>query len=77
VIHIEDNGRGISEEVAGKIFLPNFTTRSGGTGLGLAIVQEIIHGMNGEVKFSSSEKGTVFTIMLPGAFNPENDISTK
>lgn len=65
IIHIRDNGKGIPEEVAGKIFLPNFTTRSGGTGLGLAIVQEIIHGMKGEISFSSAETGTIFTIILP------------
>ena len=71
VIRIEDNGKGISDEVAEKIFLPNFTTRSGGTGLGLAIVQEIIHGLKGEVKFSSTEKGTIFTILLPDVHDLE------
>jgi len=65
LIHITDNGKGISDEVAGKIFLPNFTTRSGGMGLGLAIVQEIIRSMKGKVTFSSADSGTTFTLSLP------------
>ncbi|NVL73348.1 ATP-binding protein, partial [Escherichia coli] len=34
-----DDGAGISEEIAERIFRPFFTTRPTGTGLGLAVVQ--------------------------------------
>ena len=64
-IDIEDNGNGIPDELAEKIFLPNFTTKSGGAGLGLAIVREIIRSMGGEVNFASGKNGTVFTVTIP------------
>ena len=64
-IDIEDNGNGIPDELAEKIFLPNFTTKTGGAGLGLAIVRGIIRSMGGEVEFSSAKNRTVFTVNIP------------
>jgi nitrogen fixation/metabolism regulation signal transduction histidine kinase len=49
IITIIDNGSGISSDQAGKIFQPNFTTKSGGMGLGLAIVKNIIITNRGEI----------------------------
>ena len=71
---IEDNGIGIMPEQAGKIFQPNFTTKSGGMGLGLAIVRSIILSSGGEISFEShpGEK-TIFYIYLPAA--DQNDQS--
>ena len=65
IVDIEDNGDGVPDELAGKIFLPNFTTKSGGAGLGLAIVRGIIRGMGGDVNFASGKNGTVFTVRIP------------
>jgi nitrogen fixation/metabolism regulation signal transduction histidine kinase len=66
VIVITDNGSGIPPDQAGKIFQPNFTTKSGGMGLGLAIVKNIILGSGGTIDFQSEPgKGTVFTISFP------------
>ncbi len=66
VIAISDNGSGISADRAGKIFQPDFTTKSGGMGLGLAIVKSIVTGMQGEITFSSTEQhGTTFIIKIP------------
>jgi two-component system, NtrC family, nitrogen regulation sensor histidine kinase NtrY len=68
IITISDNGSGISPDQAGKIFQPNFTTKSGGMGLGLAIVKNIILTSRGEIGFESDPgKGTVFTITFPSA----------
>ncbi|MCX6287860.1 MAG: ATP-binding protein [Bacteroidetes bacterium] len=64
-VDIADNGDGIPDEIYEKIFLPNFTTKSGGAGLGLAIVRGIIRGMGGDVKFASGRDGTVFTVTIP------------
>ncbi|MCX6284019.1 MAG: HAMP domain-containing sensor histidine kinase [Bacteroidetes bacterium] len=64
-IDVEDNGNGITDEIAGKIFLPNFTTKSGGAGLGLAIVRGIIRSMGGDVKFVPGKDGAVFTLTIP------------
>jgi len=65
VIDIADNGNGIPDELAGMIFLPNFTTKSGGAGLGLAIVRGIIINMGGDITFVSGKDGTVFTVTIP------------
>lgn len=66
IIAVSDTGSGISIERAGKIFQPDFTTKTGGMGLGLAIVKGIVTGMNGEISFTSEEqKGATFIIKLP------------
>jgi len=76
-ITITDNGSGIPPEQAGKIFQPNFTTKSGGMGLGLAIVKNIIISSGGEISFQSGqETGTVFTISFPDAKSTTDKEST-
>jgi signal transduction histidine kinase len=51
---------------AGKIFQPNFTTKSSGMGLGLAIVRSIILSSGGEITFESHPGvKTIFYIYLP------------
>lgn len=65
-IYVEDNGSGIKNEQRNKIFLPNFTTKSGGTGLGLAMVKNIIHSFKGTIELlKTNETGTVFLMELP------------
>jgi len=65
-IKIKDDGHGISEEVAQRIFQPYFTTKSSGTGLGLAMTKKIIEFWKGEIWFESEEgKGTTFFVRLP------------
>lgn len=65
-ISIKDNGVGINNEVINKIFVPNFTTKTGGMGLGLAMVKNIVEGINGRIWFETSlEQGTIFYISLP------------
>jgi len=65
---IEDNGKGIPEDVQAKIFDPFFTTKAvgEGTGLGLSISYKIIEQHNGKIEVSSEVgKGTKFLITLP------------
>ncbi len=65
LISIADNGTGISDEALDKIFVPNFTTKTGGMGLGLAMVKNIIETMDGKIWFqTSAKKGTVFYVAL-------------
>ncbi len=65
-IKIIDNGKGISEEVQKKIYMPNFTTKSSGAGLGLAIVKKIIDDSKGEIHYETEiDVGTTFIITLP------------
>ena len=66
VVEISDNGVGITEDQAQKIFRPNFTTKTGGMGLGLAIVYNIVKNSGGEITFSSKPgAGTSFFVRLP------------
>jgi two-component system nitrogen regulation sensor histidine kinase NtrY len=63
VIRITDNGSGIADEMKGKIFTPNFTTKSTGSGLGLAMVKNIISNFGGRIWFESEkDKGSTFYI---------------
>lgn len=62
---ISDNGSGIPEDIQKNIFTPFFTSKTHGTGLGLPIVQKIIELHGGTISFTSSSKGTIFTLSLP------------
>ncbi|MEB3232120.1 MAG: hybrid sensor histidine kinase/response regulator [Leptolyngbyaceae bacterium] len=68
-IKIGNNGKGMTPEVAAKVFDYLFTTKGSGkgTGLGLAIAYQIVTETHtGEITVDSSpDKGTVFTIRLP------------
>jgi len=65
-LEIEDNGIGINEKDASKIFEPKFTTKSSGMGLGLPMVKNIVEAYGGSITFVSEEDGkTIFTVSLP------------
>ena len=65
-IIVIDNGIGISEENAPKVFEPKFTTKSSGMGLGLAMVKNIVETYKGSITFTSAVgKGTVFKLSFP------------
>jgi len=70
LIAVADNGTGIDEQVARRIFQPYFTTKSSGTGLGLAMTRKIIEFWKGEIWFETTEcEGTVFFVRLPRLTN--------
>ena len=74
VIEIEDNGVGMDDETARKIFNPFFTTKpvGKGTGLGLSITYKIIKNHQGDIKVESQPNmGTKFIITLPIKLNRE------
>ena len=65
-IEVQDEGRGIAEELQGKIFDAGFTTTPGSPGLGLAVCKRIVKQHGGEIAVQSRQKeGTRFTIVLP------------
>ena len=67
-VSFEDNGPGVKPDDIGKLFKPNFTTKSSGTGLGLAISQNIIDQSGGEISYCRSEFGGAnFNFLLPMA----------
>ncbi len=66
VIHLSDNGPGMSEAVASKAVQPFFTTKDEGTGLGLSIALRILEEHKGTLNLESAEgEGATFTIALP------------
>lgn len=69
ILHIKDNGVGISKEDQEHLFERFFrgtnVTNIQGTGLGLHIVGKYIEILDGEIEFKSElEKGTTFIILL-------------
>jgi signal transduction histidine kinase len=66
LISIHDNGSGIPEEIRGKVFIPNFSTKYTGSGIGLAVAKRGIENAGGRIWFESEEgRGTTFFIALP------------
>ena len=69
-IQVKDQGRGMKEEVLGRVMEPFFTTRqsSGGTGLGVSISYGIVREHGGTMEYKSEpSKRTTVTIALPVA----------
>jgi nitrogen fixation/metabolism regulation signal transduction histidine kinase len=65
-VRIEDSGPGIPEELRGRLFEPNFSTKSEGMGLGLAIVKRAVEDMGGSVAVESAlGKGTAMILRMP------------
>lgn len=65
-ILVDDNGPGISEERAERVFEPYETTRAEGTGLGLAIVKKVVLDHGGEVSAQRAELGGArFVLRIP------------
>tara|TARA_R110002096_G_scaffold196928_23_gene379921 strand:- start:1143 stop:2189 length:1047 start_codon:yes stop_codon:yes gene_type:complete len=60
-----DNGPGIPEDIANKIFFPMVSGQTDGTGLGLAISQMLINQHDGLIEFESVAGRTEFRVMLP------------
>jgi two-component system, NtrC family, nitrogen regulation sensor histidine kinase NtrY len=64
-IYVRDNGEGIDEATAEKIFIPFFTTRKNGSGIGLAITNQILQLHHAHIHFTSEKgKGTEFVIVM-------------
>jgi len=66
LIEVADNGQGIGEKDAEKIFEPKFTTKSSGMGLGLPMVKNIVEAYDGSISFVSGiDNSTIFLVKLP------------
>lgn len=62
---VEDNGKGIPDEVLERIFVPFFTTREDGSGIGLSLSRQIISLHGGSLNIRSKEnEGTMAEIIL-------------
>ena len=66
LITVEDNGKGIPNEIRDKIFMPNFSTKYSGSGIGLAIAKRAVEHAGGKLWFESKVGfGTSFYVELP------------
>ena len=65
-IDIIDNGRGITPDLADKLFEPFFSTGKHGTGLGLFLAKELCESIGGSLEYLFSvDSGSRFRIKLP------------
>jgi len=64
-VEIADDGRGVPEELAERIFLPLVSGRAEGTGLGLPLAQQVAREHGGSLGYRSRPGHTVFTLLLP------------
>ena len=63
---VSDTGKGVDPKIKGRLFYPNFTTKSSGMGLGLAIVKNSVVQAGGEIWVESElGKGSCFYIKIP------------
>ncbi len=66
IISVENSGKPIDREVAGRIFEPYFTTKEDSMGLGLYMTKIIVEKhMGGEITVEALHDGTIFTITIP------------
>lgn len=71
---IQDNAGEIDKDIIDKIFDPYFSTTKGknGAGLGLYMSAVVIEKhLNGSIRASCDENGSVFSISIPKNYNPD------
>lgn len=73
LIEMYDNGPGISEEYAHRVFDPGFSLKDGGTGLGMSIAAEALKRSSANVSIGESNKGTVLYIKFDKRIASENN----
>ena len=66
LVELADNGPGIPQDVADRVFNPFFTTKPQGSGLGLAIVRRIVDAHDGSIDMKTAPgRGTLIRVTLP------------
>jgi two-component system sensor kinase FixL len=66
IAEFEDNGVGITEDVAERLFNPLYTTKKDGMGLGLSICRRIMAAHHGTISAKpNADFGVTFTLALP------------
>jgi len=72
VIEFADDGPGMPQDVAERVFNPFFTTKARGSGLGLAIVRRIVDAHDGNIDLKTAPRqGTLIRVTLPVRGNEE------
>ena len=57
VIDVIDNGAGVPDSIATKIFVPFFTTKESGSGVGLALARQVMVAHGGFIRLSNNDAG--------------------
>lgn len=66
LLSVEDSGTGIDPDHVDRVFEAFFTTKSQGMGIGLSLCRSIIESHRGRLWVSSSsDRGSVFSVLLP------------
>lgn len=69
LISVTDEGEGVTEEIAAKMFDPFFSTKSGtrqGMGLGLSVSKSLVEAVGGSIAVeNTATKGTCVKVTLP------------
>lgn len=63
IIYVSDNGAGVSEANAKKVFEPFFTDKPNGMGLGLGIAKDILVDFAGDIKIDSPRLGGITFVL--------------
>lgn len=67
-VTVSDNGQGLSEEVAGRVREPFFTTKLPSAGLGLTVASGLARGLGGRLVLAPNPGGgTTASLSLPAA----------
>ncbi len=66
LVELADEGPGMPQDVADRVFNPFFTTKPQGSGLGLAIVRKIVDAHDGSIDLNTAPgRGTLIRVSLP------------
>jgi signal transduction histidine kinase len=66
-VTVRDRGTGIHPSVAGRVFEPFVSTKSGGMGLGLLVTRSVVENHGGRIWSESANGETSFTFTVPAA----------
>jgi len=72
-VEIADDGRGVPDDLAERIFLPLVSGRAQGSGLGLPLAQQVAREHGGSLGYRSRPGHTVFSLLLPARDATDSD----
>jgi len=65
IIEVADNGKGISQDITDKIFMPFFTSKKTGSGIGLSLSRQIMQMHKGSISVRSKQgDGAAFVLVF-------------